>query len=56
MDDGVVCSVIGLQTRMAFLIYEVVRDGTGPLLLQPGFQPRTGANPALDSGCPTLII
>ena len=37
-------------------IYEVARDGTCPLLLQPGFQPRTGANPYLDSGCPTRIF
>ena len=39
---------------MAFPDYEVVRDGTGIILLQPGFQPRTVANPAPDSGCPTI--
>ena len=49
-------SVVGLWTRMLCPIYEVVRIGTGPLLLQPGFQNRTGANPSLDSGCPTRII
>ena len=50
------CSDLGLQTRIACPIYEVVRIGTGPLLLQTGLQPRTGSNPALDSGCPTRIL
>ena len=48
-------SVLDIRTRMACLIYEMVRDGTGLILLQPGFQPRTGDNPALDSGFPTRI-
>ena len=45
------CSVV---FSVSFLNYEVERIGTE--FLQPGFQPWTGAKPALDSGCPTQII
>ena len=48
------CVCSGLRTRMACPNYGVARIGTG--VLQPGFQPWTVANPALDSRCPTLII
>ena len=34
--------------------YEEARIGTG--VHQPGFQPQTGNNPDLDSGCPSRIL
>ena len=54
LEEMEVCVCSGLRTRMAFPNDEVVRIGTG--VLQPGFQPRTVANPALDSRRPTRII
>ena len=46
----VYCVCSGLRTRIEFLDHKVVR------IIQTGFQPLTVSTPALDSGCPALII
>ena len=49
-----VCVCSRLRTRMSCLNYKVAM--IGKVVLQPGFKPRTVANPALNSGCAMLII
>ena len=48
------CVCSGIRTRIVCPNYEVARIVTR--VSQPGIQPQTVANPALDYGCPMVII